>query len=201
MIVISPPQQMPGEQKWIHALFKEGLSLLHVRKPGMDRELMQQWLEGIDPAFRDRLVLHQHHDLARELGISRLHYPEHMRAQINPEQLLIDMVYSTSVHEIEIFNRLPEYYRYAFIGPVYESISKPGYRPATSFTDQLPERSNRDIALVALGGINLHTMQMLVDKDFQDLGVLGSIWCRENPVYAWQQMMVFQKKYMNYELS
>lgn len=191
MIAVTLPHYVPEEDKLIVAFFQEGLELLHVRKPGIDRQCMQQWLEAIPAVFRSRLVLHQHHELAASYGVQRLHVPEYLRSAAGQVYLFPEYTYSTSVHNINSFNRLEAGYSYAFLGPVLESISKPGYKSNVSLIEQVPLRKQQDIALVALGGIHAGNVSSIDHKGFDDFAVSGGLWYAPDPLQALRQLLAY----------
>ena len=191
MIAVTLPIYVPSEGKQINTFFQEGLEVLHVRKPGIDRQCMQQWLEAIPADFRCRLVLHQHHELAEMYGVQRLHVPEYMRSAAGQAYLFPGYTYSTSVHEIKTFNRLEAGYTYAFLSPVLESISKPGYKSSVSLIEQVPLRKQQDIALVALGGIHAGNVSSIDHKGFDDFAVSGGLWYAPDPLQALRQLLAY----------
>ena len=76
MIVITNPYAISNEINSIESLFEEGLSLLHIRKPDFSEIEMAQFIHQIKLEFRSNLVLHNHHHLAEDFGINRIHFSE-----------------------------------------------------------------------------------------------------------------------------
>ena len=64
LIIITPPHALPDEECIVNKLFESGLHLLHLRKPGADRETLERYIRGIRPRFRERVILHDHFELA-----------------------------------------------------------------------------------------------------------------------------------------
>jgi thiamine-phosphate pyrophosphorylase len=77
-------------------------------------------------------VLHSHHNLAKALAIHRIFYQNNRNA-VTRKQLETckkqDFTLSTSTHSIEDFNELDPAFDYAFMSPVFTSISKENYHP------------------------------------------------------------------------
>ncbi|MEQ3691486.1 MAG: thiamine phosphate synthase, partial [Flavobacterium sp.] len=73
MIVISNPTKITNEINIINSLFEEGMELFHIRKPDYSKEEIRFYLSEINSKYFPQLVLHQHHDLAEEFKIERLH--------------------------------------------------------------------------------------------------------------------------------
>lgn len=181
MIVITNPSAIANEISSIDSLFKEGLSLLHIRKPNFSAIEMVQFIHQIKPEYRDRLVVHQHHDLAEDFGINRIHFSEKNRE--NSFSIRSDQkIFSTSTHSIEDFNSLENDFDYAFLSPVFTSISKEDYHPKTNLFEALQSRTNHNTKVIALGGIDSKNIKETLENGFDDVALLGSIWNNENPI-------------------
>ena len=73
LTVISPEADDPRELSVLGQLFAHGLADYHVRKPRWSREELAAYLGRVPAEFHPRLVLHTHHELAREFPIGGLH--------------------------------------------------------------------------------------------------------------------------------
>jgi len=183
MIVISNPYGIENEIKVMNALFEEGLNLLHIRKPEFAELEIAQFIHQIKLEHRNRLVLHNHHALAGDFGIDRIHFSEKERKSNTDSSLKFASTYtSTSSHSIEDFNSLEYNFDYAFLSPVFKSISKENYHPETDLFEALKKRNNYKTKVVALGGIDFQNITKILENGFDDFALLGSIWNNENPV-------------------
>lgn len=186
MIVITNPTSITNEMEIIHALFQEGLDLLHIRKPEYSDIKLALFIHQIKKEYRNKLVLHSHHQIAEVFGISHLHFSERDRnaavhnAYTKPVRLSYTM--STSIHSIENFNMLPVAFEYAFLSPVYSSISKVNYHPKINLKEAIKKRTNYKTKLIALGGIDKGNIKKTVKAGFDDIALLGSIWNSEKPI-------------------
>lgn len=180
MIVITSPIRTGNEINTIHALFENGLELLHIRKPDFSETEMKTFVSKIKTAFRHQLVLHSHHQLALELGIDRIHFTEKNRIATSLESIenwkKSGYTLSTSIHQMSDFEALSSVFDYAFFGPVFESISKPNYVSNLDFKKELKQRKNNTSALIALGGITAENIKTALAFGFDDVALLGSIW-------------------------
>jgi len=180
MIVISSPIAIENEINLIHSLFAEGLTLLHIRKPDFSEEEMKAFLLKIGTEYKDCLVLHQHHQLAEAFGINRIHFTEKGRNETSKEKLKFwkekSFHLSTSVHKMEDFNSLENVFEYAFLSPVFPSISKENYLPKYDFAVEIKKRNNFTTRLVALGGISSENIHQALAFGFDDVALLGTIW-------------------------
>jgi thiamine-phosphate pyrophosphorylase len=189
MIVITNPSAIANEISIIDSLFEEGLSLLHIRKPDFSELEMALFIHQIKLRFRANLVLHSHHELAQDFGINRIHFPEKQRKEVF-EISRENKIMSTSVHSIEAFNALKPNFEYAFLSPVFKSISKENYQSETDLFEALKSRTNFKTKGIALGGIHPENIQKALENGFDDIAILGAVWHHENPV---NQFKVCQK--------
>lgn len=200
MIVITNPFAVADEIKTIYSLFEEGLSLLHIRKPGFSEMEMAQFIHQIKLKNRSKLVLHNHHVLAEDFGINRFHFSEKERKHIHnsiagfPKPYRYD---STSTHSIEDFNSIENGFDYAFFSPVFKSISKENYLPKNNLFEALKSRTNFRTKVVALGGIDLRNIAETLENGFDDIALLGAVWNNENPI---KQFKLCQKIALTYSL-
>ena len=50
IVIITPPHTLPDEEHIVNRLFESGLHLLHLRKPGADRDTLEHYIRGIRPS-------------------------------------------------------------------------------------------------------------------------------------------------------
>jgi thiamine-phosphate pyrophosphorylase len=196
MIIISNPTATANEINTIHSLFEKGLELLHIRKPDFDESDMKKFVSAIEIGYRDRLVLHSQHQLATELGINRIHFTKKNRKEATTtparfsepcrcslKQFKANGFHlSTSVHSIEDFNTLDKNFEYAFLSPVFPSISKENYYSKIDLFETLKNRTNYNTQLVALGGIEFGNSKKTIELGFDQVALLGTIWNSNNPI-------------------
>jgi thiamine-phosphate pyrophosphorylase len=186
MIVITNPTAKPNEIDTIHALFENGLELLHVRKPNFSEIEMKTFLSKIETVFRHRLVLHSHHKLAQETGINRIHFTEKNRAATSEESLKSSKqkgyILSTSIHQREDIEHLSNAFEYTFFGPVFVSISKHCYSSNLNFKKEISQIKNKKTKLVAIGGIMSQNSKTALQYGFNDIALLGYIWNSNHPL-------------------
>lgn len=181
IIVITPEKPVDKEPHLINRLFQEGLNLLHIRKPFMNREKTADFIKKIDKKFHHQLVLHNHFDLSDDFNITRFHFRETER-QNDRYKIFKDKTISTSVHDIEVFNVLGSLWEYAFVSPVFPSISKKGYGENSTVLHDLKNRRNSDVKLIALGGINEQNVSEVSDRNVDGVALLGAIWENDDPL-------------------
>ncbi|RWW91881.1 thiamine phosphate synthase [Flavobacterium cerinum] len=186
MIIITNPGAIANEVSIIHKLFDEGMELLHIRKPELSRLEFIQFVNSIDKEYYSKLVLHQYYEITDDYDITMLHITEKNRSAFYDDTNKLTekagMVFSTSIHSIEDFNRLSGIFEYAFLSPVYESISKQGYKAGHDILASVERRTNFTTRLIALGGITHENCIDTVKSGFDDVAVLGCIWNAKYPL-------------------
>ena len=180
MIVITNPSPIADEISIIDSLFEEGLTLLHIRKPNFSQVELAKFIHQIKHEYRKNLVLHNHYEIATDFGINRIHFPETERKK--NDFSIENMILSTSTHSIDDFNALENIFEYAFLSPVFTSISKENYIPKTDLFEDLAKRENFSTKLVALGGIHLDNIEKSLQHGFDDVALLGTIWNSPNSI-------------------
>ncbi len=178
LIVISSPDVVADESIIINDLFQSGLNCFHIRKPNDSEGQIRKLIDGIYPMYYSRLALHQHHQIADGYGIKRLHYTESARKRSNVEdwQMQTDQGYtlSTSVHDIASLSSLISF-DYVFYGPVFNSISKPGYHSGIAAGFKLNKEAVKT-KVIALGGVEASNFPKIKTMNFDGAAVLGTIW-------------------------
>lgn len=196
LIVISYPMPVAKEAEIINAMFEEGLETLHIRKPGLTQMDVRTLLEAIKPVYHPKIALHQHHEIAADLDIKRLHFTEISRKKTN-DVMLSEFKkdgnrLSTSVHNIDEYNGLSEAFDYTFFGPVFDSISKPGYEAIGSDEFVFPVKAGRP-KVIALGGISAENVGKAMEMKFEGVAALGYIW--ERPEESIERFKLLQKEW------
>jgi thiamine-phosphate pyrophosphorylase len=151
LVIISPEHDDPRETAVLGALLAAGLERYHVRKPHWLAAQLGTWLRALPTEWRTRLVLHQHHELAATFGLGGYHWRDDGSAPLRPP--VNNGFTSRSCHDLIALRNALGYYDSVFFGPVFPSISKPGY--TTEVTMQVergvPTRSLNNEDLNASG--------------------------------------------------
>jgi len=197
LYLITPPEANKDELSLARHFLEQGLQKLHIRKPFYNEGELRQYIMSIPPVFHARLVLHSAFRLVNEfpsIGI-------HLRGGDRQNPALVEQVrqmrptsLSTSFHAWEEIVAEETTYDYVFISPVFDSISKQGYKAGIDLAGrgrlmqwslqhkkQLPR-------VVALGGINVTNLELLNENGFEGVAVLGAVWESDNPVAAFNAL-------------
>ncbi len=69
LLLITSPEDFADEHVLIERMFEQGLSRLHVRKPGRSKRDLDYWLLGLGYDYRERCVLHSDLGTALDLEV------------------------------------------------------------------------------------------------------------------------------------
>lgn len=176
LIVITTPGFFEGEADAITSLFRAGLEILHLRKPGASAEEIEHLLHQIPAEFMQRIVTHEQFGLATTFDLKGIHLNGR-----NPEPPLGYKGHvSCSCHSLEEVVQRKNTCNYVFLSPIYNSISKEGYASAFSY-DNLKEAQQAgiiDSKVMALGGISRKHFAEIESLGFGGVVLLGDIWQR-----------------------
>jgi len=181
-IVITSPHQVPDEASKIVSLLGICVDYVHILKPGYSPGQIRQLIEQIPERLRHRLTLHDHYGICRETGVGGIHLNARNSRYIDNPALCDDLSekckplrISRSLHSLpEIYDTESSIYEYRTLSPIFDSISKEGYRAAFDLYDMDRYVSGRRI--VALGGVIPDRIGMLSRKGFWGVALLGYIW-------------------------
>ena len=183
LIVITPEKNVKNEHAILHELFLAGLKNLHIRKPDFTAEELREYLKALDPRFLPYIAIHSHQEIVSpELELRRVHFPEAKRLRTAPVEFELmrekGFFLSTSVHHFGELKKCAKYFHRIFLGPVFNSISKKGYRGRTFPILNL----QREAEIIGIGGVKNSNVSNLHELGYDGAAFLGWIW--ENPAEA-----------------
>lgn len=176
LIVISPETTFPHETEWVHKMMAAGLKKYHVRKPLFSIAEQQHYLGLYDTSAQNQLVVHQHQAEALQSGFKHVH----IKAQERQQKKLMGLwpSCSTSFHQVEEVASEGTQFAYAFLSPIFDSLSKPNYKATSSLIDQVQDTLAE---VYALGGVVPERIAALKGKGFTGVAALGYVW-QKNPL-------------------
>lgn len=188
ILIITPENVISREGTLINALFEAGLEVLHIRKPGLPKVEIQNLINSISADFHSRVVIHSHYELVHDFHLKGIHLPEKLRKEALTNETL--KVISTSFHKLEDITNENKHFEYAFLSPVFESISKQGYHPFLAI-QQIKSFLAHPIPfpLIALGGISDKNVMQVREMGFSGAACIGYIWESQNPVEQFNKLI------------
>lgn len=176
-IIITYPTSFPTELEQIVQVLENEDCRLHLRKPDYSEAEFEALLQAIPANFHARLVLHDYYHLAEKYKVGGLHLSTKKRGEANTLAHWHIGTLSTSTHSIEELQELDGQFAYAFLSPIFPSISKQGYEgnldmEAVQAYLQKPHQTK----VIALGGIDETKISQLAQWGFYGYAQLGNIW-------------------------
>ena len=172
-IAITKPYAIDGEDAIIEHLLANGFDIVHLRNPDADIEYCRDLLGRLNPSERSRIVVHDYASLYEEFALRGIHlnrnytaYPTHYRG-----------TRTRSCHSFEEVARYKDECDYLFLSPIFDSISKQGYRSKFGH-DELLNASNKgiiDSKVIALGGVTPEKIDYLKALHFGGIAMMGAI--------------------------
>jgi thiamine monophosphate synthase len=197
LIVITPPDFRNDEQVHITRMFEKGLPILHLRKPGVNNEVISGYLDKIAPEYHTRIVIHSCYGLIKDFNLRGLHITGadigDKKAIIRQHKIRGGLSISASYHELKELNNYDPEIDYVFLSPVFDSISKKQYK-ARFNTIELKDTLKRvKTDVIALGGVNPENISEVKELGFKGMAFLGAVWNATDPVKSY---MAIQDKIM-----
>lgn len=174
LIGITLPDKRENEADSIVRLLDDGFDFIHIRKPVFTEVEMRIFIESLPPETYPYIKIHSHFNLAIEYSLNGVHLNK--THPIPPQGV---KVMSRSCHRIdEIAKSWPDVkgclHSYQTLSPIYDSISKPGYKSAFDLNTISKYISGFDV--VALGGVTFDKLNALQSVNFIGAAMMGAIW-------------------------
>jgi len=99
-----------------------------------------------------------------------------------------DIEVSTSLHLINSIMRYNPEYNYVFLSPIFDSISKVGYKNTFSEITLRDALKKTKYEVVAMGGVNYDVLDKVKEYGFKGFALLGSIWTNPDPVGEYKRV-------------
>lgn len=182
IILISNPAPVNNEHEIISQIFDEGLKIFHLRKKEFQENEMRTFIENIPQKYRRRIVLHSHYHLAADYGLKGIHVPAVYAGEMQAGTL------SVSFHSPEEILKSELAFDYGFLSPVFDSISKEGYKSRFKPDELKLFLNDRKEKIIALGGLDEDKIETVKDLGFSGIALLGAVWQSKHPVDKYKRV-------------
>lgn len=175
-LIVTPENFGIADMRRALQLLDCGAERLHLRTVGAAEGNLRTLIEAVPLRYRRRVSIHEHLHLANEYGLGGVH----LNSRYPDAPADFDGIVSASCHSIEQL-RDTQSLDYVFLSPIFDSISKAGYRAAFS-TEQLLEARNEGLIsarVIALGGITPRHFDKCREFGFGGVAMLGAAF---NPI-------------------
>ena len=198
LVVITPADHLPGETECWKELLSAGADAILLRKPGWTEDDYVNLLEQTDPAVYPHILIAQYCQLQQRYGLLGAHFSENLRNSTPPQWLEAlrseGCLLSTGIHHTKDLPVMRAYWDLLLLSPVFDSISKPGYKGQVE-TDFRLQRDIRagNARVLALGGMDQSNAGLAQQMGFDGIALLGALW--QEPDKAVQHFTEIKKEW------
>lgn len=175
-IAITLPEILQEDALLIIRALECGYSRVHLRKPEASEEEIAGIIEQIPVKFRNRISIHYYPDIAVLYGLGGIH----LNQRSNKVPAGFRGLVSRSCHSLEEVEKYKSECDYLFLSPIYDSISKKGYK--SNFSKETLKKAAEqriiDSKVYALGGVNESKVEEIESLGFGGGAMLGCVWNR-----------------------
>ena len=169
VLAITPPAIFADEPRRIAELLSRDIWRVHLRHPEASREELSAILRVLPSDYRCRISLHSHFSLIEEFPEIGQHLNHRCPTPAGAPGCL-----SRSCHSLAELAQC-EGSDYVTLSPIYDSISKPGYR-SQFVIDQRLRQALHGHRVMALGGVTPDKFAQLRSEGFAGAAMLGYLW-------------------------
>lgn len=174
ILAITTPRVEDDDVRLIRGLIRCGIDTLHLRKPDATVDDCRSLLQELTEHERKRIIVHDYPELYDEFSLKGIHLNGKVRCL--PEGYTGSR--TRSCHTFEEVIRYKDACDYVFLSPIFDSISKVGYKAGFS-KEELQEASAQGIIdekVVALGGVTFDSIPYLKHLGFGGVAMIGALY-------------------------
>ena len=171
IIAITTPKVIHEDTFLIKNLIARGIDFIHLRKPDADINECRKLLSELTNEERTKIIVHDFPELYFEFSLKGIHINRNVTSLPNDYK-----GYKTrSCHSLEEISKYKNDYDYLFLSPIFDSISKVGYK--SGFNDE--ELLNASVdgiideRVIALGGVTFDKIPYLKELHFGGVAMIG----------------------------
>lgn len=162
----------------LSALFDEGMTNLHLFKPGSSPLYAERLLTLLPEDHYKHIAIHDHPYLKKEYGLAGIHLD-------NPTDCVPDGYkgnVTRTCNDLTTLKAMKKQSKYVFLKNIFDCIEFKDEKQ-TFTTPQLIEASRIgliDRHVYALGGMSIDNVKAARDLGFGGVVICGDLWCRFN---------------------
>jgi thiamine-phosphate pyrophosphorylase len=189
LVLITSAKKDDNEPQMVTQFFEAGLSTLHLRKPNFSTRQLTNYIEAIPEHFRNRIIIHSHHELIFKYNLKGIHFTEvHLSRKFAKWWFFRKLkasgkkiVMTRSYRKLsDVYNQEEIPFDYYLIGTIYNNITNEFY---SGFYEQgvnaALTKTNK--LFIARGGINEITIEKTFKYGFKGAALNSQIWKAEDP--------------------
>jgi thiamine-phosphate pyrophosphorylase len=202
IVVFTRPEKDLTEHNDIKRLFEAGMQTLHIRKPKFKKEEMEELILSIPKEYHRQIVLHSHYGLVIKYKLKGIHFKRKMLSMPFLVKLKIffyktrqsEVTFSSTFHSLRTLSANNLKLDYAFLSPVFKSVSKVNYGPNFILSNIADAIRGSGVKVYALGGIEEDRLELVRETGFNGIGLLGAIWSNSHPVIKFSKFQELCEK-------
>ena len=174
IIAITVPQMIDEDAYLISNLLKMGIYSVHLRKPEASIHECRTLLAKLTKEERAKIIIHDYPELYTEFSLKGIHINKNITSL--PDGY--NGFKTRSCHSFEEIERYKTEYDYLFLSPIFDSISKVGYKSGFTKEELLKASTSGiiDHKIIALGGVTLDMTPYLKQLNFGGVAMIGGIY-------------------------
>lgn len=174
IIAITTPKEEDDDVFLIKVLLDKGIDIIHLRKPESNINYCRFLLNNLTHSEHMRIVIHDYPELYDEYSLMGIHLNKNITSL--PDDY--NGVKTRSCHSIEEIQQYKAECDYLFLSPIFDSISKNGYKSRFSHDDLTKASADGiiDHKVIALGGITFDSIDYLKRLNFGGVAMIGGIY-------------------------
>lgn len=162
----------------LSALFDEGMTNLHLFKPGSSPLYAERLLTLLPEEHYKNITVHDHYYLKNEYGLAGIHIDN--PADDTPDGYKGNV--SRTCSDLSSLKMMKKKSKYVFLKNIFDCIEFKDEKQ-TFTVSELAEASRKgliDRHVYALGGMSLDNIKAAKDLGFGGVVICGDLWCRFN---------------------
>ena len=158
----------------ISNLLKMGIYSVHLRKPEASIHECRTLLAKLTKEERAKIIIHDYPELYTEFSLKGIHINKNITSL--PDGY--NGFKTRSCHSFEEIKKYKTEYDYLFLSPIFDSISKVGYKSGFTKEELLKASTSGiiDSKVIALGGITLDMIPYFRELNFGGIAMIGGIY-------------------------
>jgi thiamine-phosphate pyrophosphorylase len=170
-------------------ILQQSSATVHLRKPGRTGGQIAEYLNQVPVSYHPRIMVHGHPGLLDRFDVMGIHFSERERTHCLPRLRQLRLAqpgrrFSSAFHRIADIPEDDGLLDYILLSPIFDSISKPGYRAAFDPSDLRRFLSRTKHTVIALGGLDAQRAAAAAALGFEGIAVLGAVWQALSPEQA-----------------
>jgi thiamine-phosphate pyrophosphorylase len=184
LVVMSSPQDSENEIQEVIRMFDAGLTHFHIRKPRKSKKQLSAYISSIPSEYHSRLIIHSYHALADRYKLGGIHLSRRHRKRgwwykfklRLKRSIQRDLIVTRTFHKLTDITNDKRSYSYAFLSPVFDSITHHTLSGGFSKRALLIMIPQARQPIYAMGGVSYDKFEAVRELGFEGVVLLGSIW-------------------------